>query len=171
LIVSTLFYPPNADGVRWFIREVYPLVSRQAPQTKLSIVGPRPPQDIVQFGARHPQVVTVAGYVADLRPYLERCAVMVVPVRAASGMRVRILEALAQGIPVVTTSMGAEGIDVTSGRHLLVADEPAEFAQAVVRLLGDHSMACRLALQGRQLIEQQYDWRVVLPRLEAAYGA
>ncbi len=169
ITVSTLFYPPNADGVRWFIREVFPIVRRQMPEATLTIVGARPPQDIVRFATRHSSHVTLTGYVPDLQPYLERAALMVVPVRAASGMRVRILEALARGIPLVTTTTGVEGIEAIHGEHLLVADEPREFAEAVVRLLGNAQLRERLARNGRRLIEEHYDWRVVLPRLEGVY--
>ncbi|HET6315717.1 MAG TPA: glycosyltransferase family 4 protein, partial [Chloroflexota bacterium] len=169
ITLGTLFYPPNADGVRWFLREVFPLIQKARADFQLSVVGPRPPADIVQFGARHAPSVTVTGYVPDLLPYLARAAVMVVPVRAASGMRVRILEALARGMPVVSTTMGVEGIDAAHGEHLLVADEPEAFAQAVVRLLDDPPLRKRLARNGRRLAEQRYDWRVVLPALEAVY--
>jgi glycosyltransferase involved in cell wall biosynthesis len=169
LTVSTLFYPPNADGVRWFIHQVYPLIRKAMPVATLTIVGPRPPQDIVEFAARHSQCATVTGYVHDLQPYLERAAVMVVPVRAASGMRVRILQALARGIPVVTTTTGVEGIDAVNGEHLIIADEPQQFANAVTCLLQDIGLRRRLAENGRRLVQDKYDWRVALPRLEQIY--
>ena len=169
LIVGTLFYPPNADGVRWFLRQVFPLVKAQMHEATLTIVGPRPPKDIAQFAIADPQSVTVTGYVPDLQPYLEQAAVMVVPVRAASGMRVRILEALARGIPVVTTTTGVEGIAAVHDRHLLVADEPAEFARQVVRVLHQPELAARLMANGRRLVEERYDWQVALPRLETVY--
>ncbi len=94
---------------------------------------------------------------------------MVVPVRAGSGMRVRILEALARGIPIVTTTTGVEGIDAVDGKHLLVADTPTEFAAAVVRLLRDSTLREFLIQNGRRLAEEKYDWQVVLPRLESVY--
>jgi glycosyltransferase involved in cell wall biosynthesis len=169
LSVSTLFYPPNADGVRWFRDNVFHLIRHEMPTATLSLVGPRPPKDIVSFGARNSECVEVSGYVPDLRPYLERAALMIVPVRAASGMRVRILEALAQGIPVVTTTKGVEGIDAEDEKHLLVADEPEEFADAVITLLKDKDLGRALARQGRCLVEEKYDWQVVLPKLEALF--
>jgi len=169
LTVGTLFYPPNADGVRWFLSDVFSIVQKQFPAVTLSVVGPRPPKDIVEFGKRNAECVQVTGYVPDLQPYFERAALMVVPVRAGSGMRVRILEALARGIPVVTTTTGVEGIDAIAGEHLLVADEPNEFANAIVRLLRDPQLGATLAQNGRRLAEQKYDWQVVLPKLEAVY--
>lgn len=171
LTASTLFYPPNADGVRWFLHDVYPRVRQAAPAATLAIVGPRPPKDLVQAGVDKPDAVTVTGYVPDLVPYLEQAAVMIVPVRAASGMRVRILEALARGVPVVTTTTGVEGIDAVNGEHLLVADEPADVAAAVARVLREPELGARLAAAGRRLVEEKYDWRVALPALEAMYAS
>jgi polysaccharide biosynthesis protein PslH len=165
--LGTLYYPPNADGVRWFMREVFPRVRSLAPAATMTIIGPRPPRDIQ--GMANPPSVSVTGYVADLGPYLEQATLMVVPVRVGSGMRVRILEALARGIPVVTTTTGAEGIDVRNDEHLLIADEPEAFAAAVVRLLNDPITRRRLAAAGRRLVEQKYDWQVTLPGVEAAY--
>lgn len=169
LIVSTLFYPPNADGVRWFLREVFPRVQEQVRSARLTIVGPRPPRDILQYATREPAQIDVTGYVPDLAPHFERAALMVVPVRAGSGMRVRILESLARGMPVVTTTLGAEGIDIVPGEHLLIADEPQEFAEATIRLLQDPALRCALARNGRHLIETKYDRNVVLPRLQSVY--
>ncbi len=171
LTVSTLFYPPNADGVRWFLHEVLPHVKKQFLAATVSVVGPRPPQDLVDFGAQHSDYVTVTGYVPDLQPYFERAALMVVPVRAGSGMRVRILEALARGMPVVTTTTGVEGIDALNEEHLLVADEPTQFAEAVVRILKNPVLGEKLVVQGRRLAEEKYDWQVVLPKLEAVYAS
>lgn len=169
MTMGTLFYPPNADGVRWFMHQVYPLVKKQVADTTFTIVGPRPPQDILEFGKQNASYIQVAGYVPDLQPYFERAALMVVPVRVGSGMRVRILETLARGIPTVTTTIGAEGIEAQNGTHLLIADEPADFAQAVVRLLINPQLGHTLAQNGRRLAEKKYDWRVVLPQLEAVY--
>jgi glycosyltransferase involved in cell wall biosynthesis len=169
LTVGTLFYPPNADGVRWFMRQVFPLVRQSIPDAHLTIVGPHPPKDMVQAAAHSSHAITVTGYVPELMPYFESTAVMVVPVRAGSGMRVRILEALARGMPVVTTTTGVEGIEAIDGEHLLVADQPDEFAQAVVRLLENKELAERLGRNGRSLIEDKYDWQVVLPKLETVY--
>ncbi|MBI5652425.1 MAG: glycosyltransferase [Chloroflexi bacterium] len=169
LTVSTLFYPPNADGVRWFLREVLPRVRAQMPNATVAVVGPRPPRDLVELGARDPDHIHVPGYVPDLQPSFARAALMVVPVRAGSGMRVRILEALARGMPIVTTTTGVEGIDAINGEHLLVADESAQFADAVVRLLKNPSEGERLARNGRRLVEEKYDWQVALPKLQAVY--
>jgi glycosyltransferase involved in cell wall biosynthesis len=171
LTVGTLFYPPNADGVRWFMREVFPLVRGKVPNAHLTILGPRPPKDIVGAGHDYSQSITVTGYVPDLLPYFESAAVVVVPVRAGSGMRVRILEALALAMPVVTTTAGLEGIDANNEEHVLVADDPEGFAHGVVRLLQDSQFGRQLGQNGRRLIERKYDCRIALPELETVYQA
>lgn len=170
LSMATMFWPPNVDGVLWFAREVYPLVQRAVPEARFAIVGARPPQAVRRLVEEDPSI-EVTGYVADPQPYLERTAALIVPVRAGGGMRVKILEALARGLPIVSTTIGYEGIELTPGEQLLVADTPAEFAAAVVRLLREPELGRRLAAAGRQVAEQRYDWRVVNPRVEALYEA
>lgn len=168
--IATMFYPPNVEGVYWFAREVFPLVQRAVPESHFTIVGSRPPPQITQLD--HPgSGITVTGYVADLEPVVRESAVLVVPLHSGSGMRVKILEAFARGMPVVSTTVGVEGIDARPGEHLLVADEPVAFAQAVTRLLCDAGEAARLAQAGRRLVEQCYDWRSVLPALDDIYKA
>jgi glycosyltransferase involved in cell wall biosynthesis len=164
-----LYYPPNADGVRWFIRNVFPLIQKKIPGLHLTIVGARPPRDIKNLARRNPLSVTVTGYVDDLKPYLEQAMVTVVPVRVGSGMRVRLLEAFARGIPVVTTSLGAEGIEARHEEHLLIANDERVFAEQTARLLQDESLREHLIANARRLVEEKYDWRVVLPKLEAVY--
>lgn len=170
LTLGTLYYPPNADGIRWFLKEVYPRVLQQVPEARLTIVGKNPPADFLELAKSEPDKVVVTGYVPVLAPYLERSAVMLVPVRAGSGMRVRILEAFAQAMPVVTTTVGLEGIDATPGEDVLVADTPEDYAAAVVNLLKDSGMQQKLAENGRRLAESRYDWRVVLQKMDQVYG-
>jgi polysaccharide biosynthesis protein PslH len=168
--LGTLRYPPNADGIRWFAREVFPHIRQVIPQASLTIIGKDPPPDFTEMAASQPERFTVTGYVPDLVPYLERAAVMVVPVRAGSGMRVRILEALAQGMPMVTTTIGLEGIDAVPGEDVLVADTVADYAATVIRLLREPELRLRLAKNGRRLAEERYDWRVVLKKMDEVYG-
>jgi polysaccharide biosynthesis protein PslH len=169
LTLGTLHYPPNADGIRWFASRVFPLVVEQVPGAKLTIVGKNPPRDIQQFGKDAPGSVQVTGYVPDLDPYFEEAALVVVPVRAGGGMRVRILEAFARGMPMVTTTIGLEGIDAAPGVDVLVEDTPEQFANAVIKLLLDEKLQRTLAENGRQLVEKKYDFRVVLGALRKVY--
>jgi hypothetical protein len=168
LSVATMFYPPNVEGVYWFATEVFPLVRQRLPDVRFSIVGSRPPERIARL-AGDATGVAVTGYVPDLEPVLRLAGVLVVPLHAGSGMRVKILEAFARGIPVVSTTIGVEGIEARSGEHLLVADEPAAFAQAVTRVLTDHDLAACLAAAARRLVEERYDWRTALRGLDAIY--
>jgi glycosyltransferase involved in cell wall biosynthesis len=168
--MGTLYYPPNADGIRWFAQDVFPMVKREEPKATLTIAGRNPPADFQRIAQESGGAIAVPGYIPDLRPHLEKAALMVVPLRAGSGMRVRILEAFAQAMPVVTTSVGLEGIDAITGEEALVADTPQEFAAAVVSLLRDQALQARLALNGRRLAECCYDWKIVLQRMDKVYG-
>jgi glycosyltransferase involved in cell wall biosynthesis len=158
LHIGTMYWPPNIDGVLWFAHEVYPLIRQQRPDVCFDIVGARPPQEMVALDGDRTGI-NVTGYVADPAPYLERAALMIVPLRAGGGMRVKILNALAQGIPIVSTTLGCEGIAVVPGENILVADEPADFADAVLRLLNEADLAAKLAADGRRLAEEKYDYR------------
>ena len=117
-----------------------------------------------------PNAITVTGYVPDLQPYLEAADVMVVPVRSGGGMRVRILEGLAWGIPMVTTTIGLEGIKAVPGRDILVADDDMGFAQAVCSLLASEALRSRMSENGLQLAKHRYDWQVVLSELDRVYA-
>ena len=111
LTMGTLHYPPNADGIRWFANEVFPTILNRMPDVTLTIVGKNPPGDFLHMAEKNPKSITVTGYVPDLAPYFEAAAMLVVPVRAGGGIKVRILEAFARAMPVITTSVGLEGIE------------------------------------------------------------
>jgi polysaccharide biosynthesis protein PslH len=166
--VATMFYPPNVEGVEWFSRDVFPRIRQGFPDVGFSIVGSRPPKHITRL-AKPGSGIRVLGYVPDLEPVLCQSAVLIVPIRSGSGMRVKILEAFARGIPVVSTQVGIEGIDARSGTHLLVADSAAQFAEAVSSLLSNPAEARRLAKAARALVEARYDWQTALVGLDAIY--
>lgn len=167
LSMATMYWPPNVDSVLWFEREVLPLIRREIPDAPFWVLGKGPPAEVRAL-AQDP-LIEITGYVEDPTTYLQQSALLVVPLRAGGGMRVKILEALARGLPVVSTTIGAEGIAVESGTHLLIADEPADFAQAVIRILRDRTFADRLAETGRQHALMRYDWRMVCPAIETVY--
>lgn len=171
LTLGTLHYPPNADGIRWFVREVFPLIRQKINHVRLTIIGKNPPPDFLEFPREFNGAVTVTGYVPDLEPYFQDSALAVIPVRAGGGMRVRILEAFARGMPVVTTTVGLEGIDAVNDRDVLVRDTPSSFAAAVIALLQNKELQLTLRMQGRRLAEQRYDWEVVLHLLDPIYEA
>lgn len=170
MTLGSLNYPPNVDGIRWFVREVFPLVQQKVPLVTLTIVGKDPPSDLVQLAAQSAGVITVTGYVPDLTPVMEAAALMVVPVRAGSGMRVRLLEAFARAMPAVTTTIGLEGIVAEHDKDVLVADTASDFAAAAVRLLQDKDLQNRLAENGRLLAVTCYDWQVALQKIAVVYA-
>lgn len=167
--LGTLHYPPNADGIRWFFNEAFPLVQKHVPDATLTIIGKNPPQDFLELARRNPGTIKVTGYVDSLVPYLEESALMVVPVRAGGGMRVRILEAFAYAMPVVTTTVGLEGIHGTHEHDVLVADTPADFAARTIELLENISLQEKLATNGRELATTKYDWQAVLSAMRPIY--
>jgi glycosyltransferase involved in cell wall biosynthesis len=168
LHIGTMYWPPNIDGVLWFIREVFPHIRTRRPDVTFDVVGARPPQELARLGGDGTGI-NVTGYVADPMPYLEKAGVMIVPLRAGGGMRVKILNALSQGMPIVSTTIGCEGIAVETGRHLLIADHPEGFALATLRLLEDRRFADELGRNGRRLIQVTYDYRVACRALEDVY--
>jgi glycosyltransferase involved in cell wall biosynthesis len=155
LFFGTLGYPPNADAVLHFCRDVLPRIQARRPEVSLTVVGPHAPPEVAALGA-WPDI-QVVGFVADVRPYLWRAEVCIVPLRQGGGTRLKILESLAAGCPVVSTTVGAEGLALSDGEHLVIADGPSAFADAVVGLLADAGRRRRLAAAGRQAV-QGYDW-------------
>ena len=149
---------PNVDGVIYFVREIWPRVLAARPAAQFLIVGANPAPEV---RALEGSGVNVVGPVDDLRPYLSRASVVVVPLRLGSGTRLKILESWAMARPVVSTSLGAEGLEMIAGRHLLVADDPEGFAAAVVRILSDRELAAGLGAAGRALVSELYSWQGV----------
>jgi polysaccharide biosynthesis protein PslH len=167
LSVATMHYPPNAEALRWFRDEVWPLVRLAHPAAGLDVVGPRPPDDLAGWGAADERV-RVPGFVADLDPLYRDAAIFIVPLRSGSGVRVKILEAMARGVAVVSTAIGAAGLALRHGEHLLIADTPDEFARAILQLLTNPSRRAALATAARERVLALYDWRrCCLPLLDA----
>jgi glycosyltransferase involved in cell wall biosynthesis len=163
---GTMHFPPNVDAVVWFCEQVLPRVRAAVPATSLDIVGCGPVPAVTAL-ARLPGV-RVHPDVADVRPHLAASRVAVVPVRMGSGTRIKALEAMAAGRPVVGTTVGLAGLEVRDGEHVLVADEPAAMAAAVVRVLTDDAVAASLAARARAFVESRYAWDVVADRFLSA---
>jgi sugar transferase (PEP-CTERM/EpsH1 system associated) len=161
-------FRPNVDAVLWFCHEVLPLVRRQMPEVRFYIVGQSPHRRVLRL-ADDP-AVTVTGYVDDVRPYIAGACVYVVPLRMGGGTRLKVLEAMAMGKPIVSTSLGCEGFEgLESDQELYLADAPEEFAQRVIELLGDTSQRERLGQAARRFVEEHSDWRLIVPKLERLY--
>ena len=170
LFTGTMSYPPNHQGIRWFAEHVWPLVRRDLPEARLDVVGREPPQAVMRLDGH--DGIAVHGFVPSMAPYFARAHAVVVPILTGAGIRVKIVEAMSAGRPIVSTSIGWEGLaHVEPGRHLLVADTPSEFAAAVLRLLGDPEASGRMARDARALAEDEYDWRALGDRLEAVLAA
>jgi O-antigen biosynthesis protein len=167
LFVGNFAHMPNIDAVRWFCAEVLPLVRRRLPDVPLHIVGASPPDEVKTL-ARDGVVVT--GYVPEVAPYLDACRVSVAPLRYGAGMKGKIGDALARGVPVVTTSVGAEGMALVHGEHVLVADDPRSFAAAVVDLHSDRATWERLAAASRRHVQDQYGPDAVARTLRELLG-
>ena len=164
MFVGSLDWLPNQDGVRYFVKRIWPDVRRQHPQAVFQIVGRNPTSSVVQLG-KEPGV-EVVGSVPDVRPYLSEAAVVVVPLLVGGGTRLKIYEALAMQKVVVSTPLGAEGLEVTPGQHLLLAEQPAEFAEAIHKLLTDVAFRNRLAEQAREFVVENYSAERVARQFE-----
>ena len=168
LFTGTMDFRPNVDAMLWFAEAILPRLRRARPELRCLVVGKMPAPRLLA-AARTCPGLEVTGAVPDVRPYLARAAVYVVPMRLGSGTRLKVLEAMAAGVPVVSTRMGLEGIAAVPGEHAYVADTPAAFADAVLRLLADPTEATRLAQHARALVETHYDWERLTPALPALY--
>lgn len=158
---GALSYNANYDAVSFFLHKIYALIREREPDVTLTITGrtdgvPWPPFPL-------PGPVRLTGWVEDVRPWIASSWTTIVPLRQGSGTRLKILESLALGTPVVSTHKGAEGLAVADGQHLLLADSPEAFANAVLRLLHEPVLRQRLVEQGRTLVREHYDWQVVMP--------
>ena len=167
LFVGSFRHDPNVDALRWFVSQVLPRVTVAIPEARLVIVGSDPPPSL-SVPARHPNV-RFTGYVPDVREPLGRCSVFVCPVLTGSGIRVKLLEAFASGIPTVSTYLGAEGLATQTGEICELAANPLEFAEAVVRLLREPDYAASLARRARAVVEASMDAEVITGRLEHVF--
>ena len=162
VFTGSMDWRPNQDAARYFVREILPLLRQVRPDLECTFVGRNPPADIQALA--DVAGVHITGTVEDVRPYVERAAVYIVPLRIGGGSRLKILEAMAMGRAVVSTTVGAEGLDVIHDHHVVLADDPHNFAQSVLRLLDDPERCRKLAMEGRRLVEQCYGWDALADR-------
>lgn len=164
LFTGTMDYSPNTEAMLYFVGQIWPLIREKVPEASLQIVGRSPPPAIVKLDAFAD--VEVTGSVPDVRPYLAASQVVVAPLRIGGGTRLKILEALAMARAVVSTSLGCEGLELQNGQHLLVADDPVDFASSVASLLRDPARREMIGAEGRHLVEGLYDWQALGTRME-----
>lgn len=161
-------YRPNVDGVLWFAREVWPKMLGTRPSMTWAVVGQRPLESILALDEQ--AGITVTGKVERVQPYLAGAKVNIIPLRMGSGTRLKLIEAMASGSAVVSTTLGAEGFPVEHGRNILLADDPEQFAGAIDAVLSNREQRLALGREARSFAAQ-YDWRRVSPRFNALYAA
>ena len=157
VFTGSMDWAPNDDAIQYFVNQILPIVSRSIPECTLTVVGRNPSHGLVQLGLSNPQI-RILGRVDDVRDYISRAAVYVVPIRIGGGTRLKIFEAMAMAKPVVSTSVGAEGLPIFHGRELLIADDPQNFAEAIVRLLREPECATALGEAARSLVCEKFGW-------------
>lgn len=170
LFTGSMSHPPNPEGILWFHREVWPRIVARRPQTRLVIVG-RHPQPSVNRLADVDSRVTVTGEVPDVAPYYDQATVTIAPLKSGSGTRLKVLDSLAAGRPMVSTTVGCEGIAVTDDHDILIADDAESFASKTLHLLDSPAECNRIATAGRQLVLERYDWTALGKRYAEAIEA
>jgi glycosyltransferase involved in cell wall biosynthesis len=163
---GTLGYRPNVDAAYHLVDEIWPLVRERCPDAQLTIVGRASEADRRRLAGPG---VLVTGEVADVRPYLQRASVIVVPVSIGGGTRLKVVEGLAMGKAMVSTTLGCEGVAVRDGEHLLIGDGAAAFAARILDCFADPELRDRLGVAGRRLTEEDYSWELAGDRLDALY--
>jgi polysaccharide biosynthesis protein PslH len=166
IFFGLLSYAPNVDGVIYFVRDIWPRIAEAHPEARCKIIGGQPPPSLLTLAGPR---VELTGFVEDLRPHLAAAAAVVVPLRLGGGTRLKIVEAMAMGKAIVSTTLGAEGIEALPNRDLFIEDEPVAFANAVSRLLADPDLAARIGQSARRLAVQRYSWNGAAQALEGFY--
>ena len=165
--MGTMSYFPNESAMTWFVRDVLPVIKRTVPDVELAVVGNNPSSDVKRLA--EDTAVTVTGFVDDVRPIVGSAEIFVCPIRAATGLNTKIIEAMSMGLPVVATPEACEGIGVADGENVLLASEPMDFAEAVLRLLDDAGLRESLGSAGREFVMRSYTWEQAAAKLEAVY--
>jgi polysaccharide biosynthesis protein PslH len=170
VFVGSLDYAPCDHGVRWFIREILPILRSQTPDLNFSVVGRNPSKRLQQLASKDPKIF-LTGLVPDIRPFLIDADAAVVPLLSGSGTRLKILEAMAMGIPVVSTVIGAQGLAVEDGKQIFLADQPASFAAAVIKVLSSRTLRESICEAALELVNTLYGWKTIQGKLLDAYDA
>ena len=165
---ASLRWYPNVTAIQFFSREIWPILKQRCPGINLYLAGSKPVESVAEV-ANQDSHITLVSNPEDIRPWIWKGAVFVCPIIDGGGTRLKILDALAMGKAVVSTSIGCEGLEVKHGENILVADTPQDFAGEVLRLLGDEALRKQLAVNGRALVERLYSWEVIGRHLERAY--
>jgi polysaccharide biosynthesis protein PslH len=169
LFFGNLDYAPNIDALFFFNREILPLIRKECPNITLSIVGSNAHEEIKALGDQ--KGINYIGFVEDIRTNLWRAAINIVPLRNGGGTRLKILEAMAAGLPIVSTSIGSEGLNIENGKNILIADTPEQFVKCIIMLNQQPELKNMIAQNARKLVVEEYDWKNIVPRLESVFQA
>ena len=165
VFLGSMDWMPNIDGAEWFVREVLPLIRKRKPDCSVALVGRKPTRAVLDLVNGDPGI-QVTGTVPDVRPYLWGATVSIVPLRIGGGTRLKIYESMAAGVPVVSTTIGAEGLPVEPGTQILIADDPASFTECCVRLMEDPAGRTRMTEAARQMVSSRFSWEAVACEFE-----
>jgi len=165
LFVGGMHWPPNNEGLLWFVEDVFPLIQEKIPDATLFAIGKSPPV----FRKKQSNIIS-PGFVENLTPYWYNAKVFIVPIHSGGGMRVKILDAWAYGLPVVSTTIGAEGIKYKNNENILIADDPFDFAYAIIKILQNRSIAKKISANGRRWVKNHYDWKDVYTQWDNVYN-
>ncbi len=165
---GSLGWYPNQSAIRFFDQAIWPIIKQRRPKARFYVAGQTPPPSLVAWAQRDPNITLVANP-EDMRPWAARAAVFVCPILDGGGTKLKILDALAMGKAVVSTTVGIEGLNLKDGDHLLVADSPSDFANHVLRLIDDPALRQKLSASGRAAVEREYSWEAIGRHLEEAY--
>ena len=163
VFIGAMDWRPNIDGLNWFVRHVLPLIRAERPDCSLTVAGRNPTTEVRRLASPH---IAVTGSVDDVRPYLWQSGVSIVPLRIGGGTRLKIYEAMAARIPVVSTAVGAEGLDISDGENIRIADSPEQFSQACLELLDDSAARRRMLANAWEMVAACYSWEVVSRKFE-----
>lgn len=163
MFVGGFTHPPNVDAVKWFAGEIFPIIKEKISDIKFYVLGSDPPKDIKSLSSKD---ITVTGYVKDLTPYLEECRLSVAPLRYGAGVKGKINQSMSYGLPVITTSIGAEGMALVDRENAMIADDPAEFAEKTVKAYNDEKLWNRLSKNSIKNVQEHYSYEVIKERLK-----
>jgi len=166
IFTGTMSWPANAEGLAWMLEEAWPRVTAARPAARATIVGRGAPDWLVAKARELGAAWDFTGFVDDIRPHVHAAHAYVIPLRVGSGTRIKAFEALAMGCPVVSTTVGIEGLAITHGEHFLAADTAEDFAAAILSLLDNHAAATQMARQARDLVEEKFSWAQVARQFE-----
>ena len=169
IFIGALDYYPNAKAMLYFCDKIWPILKRKYPELRLTIIGKNPPAQLRSLG-QDGNDINILGYVEDIRPHMKRATIFICPIMEGGGTRIKILDAFSQGIPVVSTIVGAEGLDLQKGKHILLADTVTEFVDRVSDLLENEELSKSMSLCAREFVEQNYSYNIIGKKMATVYN-